>query len=135
MEVVYTQLHAGGKFNNKNYAYSGGLHGVGASVVNALSEWMVVDVYQDYSHYQHALRVLWRIPKTGKIISGRPVAPLAKLGNTRRRGTQRAASSPTRACSRTSHFNGDTVRRRVRELAYLNRGVRFVFTDERVKDA
>ena len=57
VEVVYTQLHAGGKFNNKNYAFSGGLHGVGASVVNALSEWVVVDVFQDYAHYKKSTRL------------------------------------------------------------------------------
>ena len=86
VEVVYTQLHAGGKFSDKNYAYSGGLHGVGASVVNALSEWMVVDVYKDYSHYQQRYESVMD-PKTGKIVSGKPVAPLQKLGNTRKRGT------------------------------------------------
>jgi DNA gyrase subunit B len=88
VEVVYTQLHAGGKFDNKNYAYSGGLHGVGASVVNALSEWLVVDVYQDFSHYQQRFESV-EDKKTGKIISGRPVAPLEKLGNTRKRGNRR----------------------------------------------
>ena len=64
VEVVYTQLHAGGKFNDKNYAYSGGLHGVGASVVNALSEWVVVDVYQNYTHYQQRYESK-EDPKTG----------------------------------------------------------------------
>jgi DNA gyrase subunit B len=133
VEVVYTQLHAGGKFNNKNYAYSGGLHGVGASVVNALSEWVVVDVYQDFSHYQQRFESV-EDKKTGKIISGRPVAPLEKLGNTRKRGTTVCFKPDPRVFEETE-FNGDLVRRRLRELAYLNSGVSFRFTDERVKDA
>ena len=132
VEVVYTQLHAGGKFNNKNYAYSGGLHGVGASVVNALSEWVTVDVYLDYSHY-HIRFESYEDRKTGKIVSGHAVAPLEKVGNTRKRGTQ-VCFKPDPRVFEDTHFNGDTVRRRVRELAYLNQGVRFVFTDEREKD-
>ncbi len=133
VEVVYTQLHAGGKFDNKNYAYSGGLHGVGASVVNALSEWVVVDVFQDFSHFQQRFESV-EDKKTGKIISGRPVAPLQKLGNTRKRGTTVCFKPDPRVFEETS-FNGDQVRRRIRELAYLNQGVTFRFTDERVKDA
>ena len=132
VEVVYTQLHAGGKFNNKNYAYSGGLHGVGASVVNALSEWVTVDVYRDYSHY-HIRFESYEDRKTGKIVSGHAVAPLEKVGNTRKRGTQ-VCFKPDPRVFEDTHFNGDTVRRRVRELAYLNQGVRFIFTDEREKD-
>ena len=133
VEVVYTQLHAGGKFNNKNYAYSGGLHGVGASVVNALSEWLVVDVYKDYSHYQQRFESV-ADPRTGKVVSGRPVAPLAKIGNTRKRGTH-VCFMPDRRVFEDIHFQAELVRRRVRELAYLNKGVRFIFTDERAKDA
>ena len=133
VEVVYTQLHAGGKFNDKNYAYSGGLHGVGASVVNALSEWMVVDVYQNYVHYQQRFESR-EDPKTGKIISGHPVAPLTKVGNTRKRGTQ-VCFKPDARVFEDTHFQADIVRRRVRELAYLNKGIRFTFTDERAKDA
>ena len=132
VEVVYTQLHAGGKFNNRNYAYSGGLHGVGASVVNALSEWVTVDVFCDYSHY-HIRFESYEDRKTGKIVSGHAVAPLEKVGNTRKRGTQ-VCFKPDPRVFEDTHFNGDTVRRRVRELAYLNQGVRFVFTDEREKD-
>ena len=132
VEVVYTQLHAGGKFNNKNYAYSGGLHGVGASVVNALSEWTVVDVYQDYAHYQQRFESVTD-KKTGKIISGHPVAPLQKIGNTRKHGTT-VTFKPDERVFETVEFSADTVRRRIRELAYLNSGVRFVFTDEREKD-
>ena len=133
VEVVYTQLHAGGKFSDKNYAYSGGLHGVGASVVNALSEWMVVDVYKDYSHYQQRYESVMD-PKTGKIVSGKPVAPLQKLGNTRKRGTV-VCFKPDPRVFQDVNFNNDIVRRRVRELAYLNKGVKFTLTDERVKDA
>ena len=132
VEVVYTQLHAGGKFNNRNYAYSGGLHGVGASVVNALSEWVTVDVFRDYSHY-HIRFESYEDRKTGKIVSGHAVAPLEKVGNTRKRGTQ-VCFKPDPRVFEDTHFNGDTVRRRVRELAYLNQGVRFIFTDEREKD-
>ena len=132
VEVVYTQLHAGGKFNDKNYAYSGGLHGVGASVVNALSEWVTVDVYKDYSHYFVRFESITD-PKTHKIISGHTVAPLEKVGSTRKRGT-RVCFLPDRRVFEDTRFNGDTVCRRVQELAYLNKGIRFVFTDERVKD-
>ncbi|MCQ2437808.1 MAG: ATP-binding protein, partial [Clostridia bacterium] len=133
VEVVYTQLHAGGKFSNKNYQYSGGLHGVGASVVNALSEWMVVDVYRNYEHFRQRFESNVD-PKTGKVVSGKPVASLEKLGNTRKRGTQVCFKPDARVFEET-HFNSETVRRRVRELAYLNKGVTFVFTDERIKDA
>ncbi len=132
VEVVYTQLHAGGKFDNKSYAYSGGLHGVGASVVNALSEWLLVDVFQDFSHYQLRFESV-EDQKTGKIISGRPIGSLEKVGNTRKRGTTVNFKPDPRVFEETT-FNGDQVRRRIRELAYLNRGVAFKFTDERVKD-
>ncbi|MEG1842961.1 MAG: DNA topoisomerase subunit B [Clostridia bacterium] len=133
VEVVYTQLHAGGKFDNKNYAYSGGLHGVGASVVNALSEWLEVDVYRDYSHYKQRFES-FEDPKTHKIISGRPAGPLEKVGNTRKRGTVVTFKPDPRVFEEVA-FHGDTVRRRLRELAYLNKGIAFKFTDERVKDA
>ena len=85
-EVIFTVLHAGGKFNNENYSYSGGLHGVGASVVNALSKWLTVDIYRDFSHY--AMRFTSQFDeKKGKVIAGKPDAPLAKVGNTRKKGT------------------------------------------------
>jgi DNA gyrase subunit B len=132
VEVVYTQLHAGGKFDNKNYAYSGGLHGVGASVVNALSEWLVVNVYQDFSHYQQRFESA-EDKKTGKILSGHPVSPLTKIKNTRKRGTSVCFKPDPRIFEETS-FNGELVRRRVRELAYLNQGVAFRFIDERASD-
>ena len=133
VEVVYTQLHAGGKFSDKNYAYSGGLHGVGASVVNALSEWMTVDVYKDYSHYFIRFESITD-RKTGKILSGHTMAPLEKVGNTRKRGTV-VCFKPDARVFEDVRFQSELVRRRIRELAYLNRGVRFVFTDERVKEA
>ena len=74
VEVVFTQLHAGGKFNTGNYNYSGGLHGVGASVTNALSEWLKVEVYRGTVFKMEFRSVLDK--ETGKIKSGVPVAPL-----------------------------------------------------------
>lgn len=132
VEVVYTQLHAGGKFDNKSYQYSGGLHGVGASVVNALSEWMVVDVYQNYSHYRIRFEST-EDKKTGKIVSGRPIGHLERIGGTTKRGTVVCFKPDSRVFEDIT-FQTDTVRRRIRELAYLNGGVRFVFTDERIQD-
>ena len=85
-EVIFTKLHAGGKFNNENYAYSGGLHGVGASVVNALSRWTTVDVFHDFKHYQARFESVTD-PATGKITAGHTVQPLKQLGNTRQRGS------------------------------------------------
>lgn len=131
VEVIFTKLHAGGKFNNDNYAYSGGLHGVGASVVNALSKWLTVDVYLDYAHYQ--MRFTSTVSPQGKCLSGIPDAPLSKVGNTRKRGTL-VRFLPDDAVFEDVRFNGETVARRLQELAYLNRGLKIVFTDERVKD-
>ena len=132
VEVCLTVLHAGGKFNNENYSYSGGLHGVGASVVNALSKWLTVDIYRDFSHY--AMRFTSQFDeKKGKVIAGKPDAPLAKVGNTRKKGTL-VRFLPDDAIFEDVRFNYDTVFRRLQELAYLNRGLKIVFLDERVSD-
>ena len=133
VEVIYTKLHAGGKFNNENYSYSGGLHGVGASVVNALSKWMTVDAFRDFTHYR--MRFTSSVdPVTGKVSAGVPDGPLEKVSNTRKKGTL-VRFLPDDAIFEDVKFNGDTVSRRLQELAYLNRGIRIVFVDERVKDA
>jgi len=129
VEVIYTKLHAGGKFNSDNYSYSGGLHGVGASVVNALSSWLMVDVYRDFKHYQMRFESKYD-PELKKIVSGRPVAPLKAAGNTTKRGTL-VRFMPDDRVFETSVFNGEAVSRRLRELAYLNKGVTITFTDER----
>ncbi len=132
VEVIFTRLHAGGKFNNENYAYSGGLHGVGASVVNALSKWLTVDIYRDWSHYAQRYEN-WFDPKEKKWKAGHPVTPLEKLGNTRKRGTF-IRFLPDDTVFEETVFSGDTVRRRLRELAYLNKGLKISFTDERTKE-
>ncbi|MEA4998942.1 MAG: DNA topoisomerase subunit B [Candidatus Limiplasma sp.] len=129
VEVIYTKLHAGGKFNNDSYSYSGGLHGVGASVVNALSSWLTVDVYRDFKHYAMRFESVYD-PTLKKIVAGRPVAPLKAAGNTRLRGTLVRFLPDTRVFE-TSVFNGEAVARRLRELAYLNRGLTITFVDER----
>jgi len=133
VEVIYTKLHAGGKFNNENYSYSGGLHGVGASVVNALSKWLTVDAFRDFTHYRMRF-TSFVDEKTGKVSAGVPDGPLEKVSNTRKKGTL-VRFLPDDAIFEDVKFNGDTVSRRLQELAYLNRGLRIVFCDERVKDA
>lgn len=129
VEVIYTKLHAGGKFNNENYTYSGGLHGVGASVVNALSKWVNIDVFLNFKHYQMRFESGWN-PEQKKVVAGRPTGPLTAVGNTRQRGTL-IRFLPDDEVFETIHFNGDTVARRLRELAYLNKGLTITFLDER----
>lgn len=131
VEVVYTQLHAGGKFNNDSYGFSGGLHGVGASVVNALSEYVEVEVATGgklYSIKFHSYE-----DSDGNMHSGIPVAPLAEVGRTRRQGT-RVTFLPDKRVFETIEMNSEVVAKRLREFAYLNKGVTFKFTDNRLKD-
>lgn len=128
VEVVYTQLHAGGKFDNASYNYSGGLHGVGASVVNALSEYVHVEVYRDGRVYEQNFRSY--IDGNGKMQCGKPVAPLAEIGRTRKQGTK-VTFLPDARVFETLHMNYDVISRRMRELAYLNRGICFKLNDKR----
>ncbi len=132
VEVVFTKLHAGGKFDHENYGYSGGLHGVGASVVNALSKWMIVDVYSDWSHYRARFESYYE-PKEKKIVAGRMMGGLERVGNTRKKGT-RVTFLPDDTIFEDCTFSGEVVKRRLRELAYLNKGLKIIFEDERVAD-
>ena len=132
VEVVYTVLHAGGKFNNDNYGYSGGLHGVGASVVNALSRWMTVDVFRNWTHYRMRFTSEFD-PARGKVIAGKPEGPLETLGNTRKKGTL-VRFLPDDTIFEDVTFHNGTVYRRLQELAYLNRGIKITFTDERIEN-
>ncbi|RMA96012.1 DNA topoisomerase (ATP-hydrolyzing) subunit B [Hydrogenothermus marinus] len=118
VEMVFTKLGAGGKFSKKAYEYSGGLHGVGASVVNALSSWLVVEVYKDGKIYRMEF-------EKGKVIK-----PLTVVGETHKRGTK-VTFKPDDEIFETTKFKYDTVSKRLRELAFLNPGVRFFAKDER----
>ena len=130
VELIFTRLHAGGKFSSDNYMYSGGLHGVGASVVNALSRWLTVDVYRDFSHWQ--MRFASEEDETGHVTAGEPVMPLTRVGNARKRGTL-IRFMPDDRIFETTDFQFETVRRRIEELAYLNKGIHMKLTDERRK--
>ena len=131
VEVVYTQLHAGGKFDNEAYGYSGGLHGVGASVVNALSEFVEVEVATAGKLYR--IRFRSYEDSDGKIHSGVAEAPLEEIGRTRRQGTK-VTFLPDKRVFETVEMNNEVVAKRLRELAYLNKGVLFRFTDLRRRD-
>ena len=127
VEVVFTQLHAGGKFGNDNYSFSGGLHGVGASVANALSRWLTVSVFREGYEYE----MQFESKGSGsKIKSGIPVSPLKKVGKTDRTGTLVRFMPDDRVFEDVT-FDLDTVSKRLREIAFLNRGIRIILVDER----
>lgn len=129
VQVVFTQLHAGGKFNNENYSFSGGLHGVGASVTNALSEWLEVEVY---NKVVYKMRFHSYFDKTRKkMISGEPEAPLEKTKiKTDKHGTF-VRFKPDKEVFETVEFSLETIVKRLRELAFLNKGITIKLTDLR----
>jgi DNA gyrase subunit B len=120
LEVVMTMLHAGGKFDQKTYRVSGGLHGVGVSVVNALSEWLEVEVYREGVEYFQ------------KYERGRPVSKVDKRGKTNKQGTS-VTFKPDQKIFQEVKFNFDTVAIRLRELAFLNKGVSISLNEEKTK--
>ena len=128
VEVVFTQLHAGAKFDSGQYAYSGGLHGVGASVTNALSEWLTVEVRRD----GHLYRAEFHSPQVGgKIKSGVIKTPLTLVGKTKDKGST-VFFKPDERVFGNAIFDYDTIIRRMREVAYLNRGITIVVKDLRL---
>ncbi|HEX3113166.1 MAG TPA: DNA topoisomerase (ATP-hydrolyzing) subunit B [Candidatus Eisenbacteria bacterium] len=118
LEVVMTTLHAGGKFDDNSYKVSGGLHGVGVSVVNALSEWLEVDVYRGGKQYRQRYE------------RGVVAGDVQELGPTDRTGTT-VHWKPDTTVFETVDYNFDTLSQRLRELAFLNKGIRIQFLDER----
>jgi DNA gyrase subunit B len=120
LEVVMTTLHAGGKFDNKAYRVSGGLHGVGVSVTNALSAWCEVEVRRDGKVWHQRYE------------KGHPVTKVAEKGKTKERGTT-VSFMADKTIFESIEFSFDVLSNRLRELAYLNKGVRITIRDERVK--
>ncbi|KAA8751450.1 DNA topoisomerase IV subunit B [Paenibacillus polymyxa] len=128
-QVVFTILHAGGKFGGSGYKKSGGLHGVGASVTNALSEWLEVEIFRDGKIHRQRFEY-WK-DKKGIEHVGEPVSGLEVLGNTNRTGTKVTFKPDIRVFQNGIQFNYDTLAERLQEIAFLNSGLRIVLKDER----
>ena len=134
VQLVFTKLHAGGKFGQGNYEYSGGLHGVGASVTNALSEWLTVEVYRNKRIYKMSFHSKYNARKK-KVESGLPDGPLEDTGiKTNRQGTFVRFKPDPQVFSETD-FELETVEERLNQLAFLNRGVEITLIDERISMA
>jgi len=118
LDVVMTKLHAGGKFDSNSYKVSGGLHGVGVSCVNALSEWMEVEVYREGKIFKQRYQ------------TGIPVGEVKSIGTTSLRGTK-VTFKPDATVLEATDFNFDVLSNRMRELAFLNPGLRILMRDER----
>ena len=118
-EVVLTVLHSGGKFDNITYKVSGGLHGVGVSVVNALSEWLELEIKRDGSVYQQRYE------------RGNPVTSLNIVGKTKKCGTKVTFKPDKEIFTEETEYSFDTIAHRLRELAFLNKGLEISITDER----
>jgi DNA gyrase subunit B len=119
-QVVMTKLHAGGKFDSKSYKVSGGLHGVGVSVVNALSERLELEIWREGYTWQQ------------EYSCGIPKAPLAKAGRAGRKTGTRVTFKADVTIMEATEYNYDTLAQRLRELAFLNKGLKITLTDERV---
>ena len=118
LQVVLTTLHAGGKFDSESYKMAGGLHGVGVSVVNALSQWLEADVYRDGQHYHFECE------------RGVAKGPVRKVGKTGKQGTLIKFKADEDIFGETE-FSHDTLLKRIREMAYLNAGLEIAFADDR----
>ncbi len=118
VEIVMTKLHAGGKFDSKSYKVSGGLHGVGVSVVNALSKWLTVEVRREGNRYKQ------------KYERGKPVTELVTEGSIEGRNGSTVRFKPDHDIFETLDFNFNTLKRRMRELAFLNKGLKIHLKDE-----
>ncbi|MCM3627536.1 DNA topoisomerase IV subunit B [Paenibacillus glycanilyticus] len=128
-QVVYTILHAGGKFGGGGYKKSGGLHGVGASVTNALSEWLEVEIFRDGKI--HKMRFEYWVDDKGKEHVGEPVTGLEIMGNTNRTGTKVTFKPDARVFQGGTSLNYDTLAERLQEIAFLNSGLKVTIKDDR----
>ncbi|MED4956209.1 DNA topoisomerase IV subunit B [Paenibacillus sp. FSL R5-0527] len=128
-QVVYTILHAGGKFGGAGYKKSGGLHGVGASVTNALSEWLEVHIYREGKI--HRMRFEYWVDDKGIEHVGEPVTGLEVIGNTNKTGTKVTFKPDIRVFTGGIGLSYDTLAERLQEIAFLNSGLKVTLKDER----